>query len=92
MDQPRFQALSSLPPLFVGSWSLEERRPREAEKRDPGNEVDYGLADRKLSQSRDYRDVIVFENSVLEMFSVQTKTKSQRFPRAFWKRSVLLTD
>ena len=30
--QPRFQGLSSLPPLIAG-------RPREAKKRDPGNEV-----------------------------------------------------
>ena len=62
MNQPRSQAFASLPPLVVGSWSLEERRPRKAEKRDPENEVNYGLVDRKLSQSRDYRDVIVFEN------------------------------
>ena len=39
--QTRSQSLSSLPPLVVGSWSDPwNNRAREAEKRDPGNEVE----------------------------------------------------
>ena len=40
LGQPRYQGLSSLPPLSLSSLTT-----MEAEKRDPGNEVDSGLAE-----------------------------------------------
>ena len=39
LPQPRSQGLSSLPPLVV------IQRPREAEKREPGNEVESSTLD-----------------------------------------------